>query len=242
MNLQKEIHISGNEDEDQDPYALNVIVEDTKNFTDYELITAVAKAVVTFVPVPEHMTPESSFTPWVQGRFRKLLKRIKPNYFVKLQQELTDNKVKFYVSRHNNVNLIVVEPLRKSFTLPVFKRAQVSGLKTLDEKSENPYMPSAMMYGRAEITINSEIEMSVSKSAIAAAHAFQLLRDDLFKNDRNTYEVVMRSMPINVVWRTIDKEKADSEFVSVIRDAGLTEVEPGSITAAAKMTGSTFLR
>lgn len=237
-SLREKTMISGQEDKSPDPLALTVIVEDTKNFTEPELVQAVAEAVIQFVPVPQHMVKDSSFSQWMQGRFRKLLKRMKPNYFAKLSAELSENNISYLSYTKENVNLIVVEPLPKSFTLPVLKRAQVSGLTLLPTET----YPDVKMFGKAEIVINKNLNMSASKAAVAAAHALQLLRDDLFITNQATYEVLMRNTPLNIVWQTIEETTVDEHFTSVIRDAGLTEVEPGSITAAARMKGSVFLR
>jgi len=230
--------ISGHEDNSEDPLELTVIVEDTKNFTEPELIQAVAESVISFVPVPSQMPENSHFAQWIQGRFRKLLKRMKPNYFVKLPKELENNNIAFSTYKKGNVNLIIIEPQPKSFTLPVLKRAQVSGLSLLPIET----YPKATMFGKVEIVINENLTMSASKSAIAAAHALQLFRDDAYLNNKLTYEVLMRSMPVHIVWQKIEKETDDQDFTVVIRDAGLTEVEPGSITAAVRVRGSFFLR
>lgn len=234
--------ISGHEDNDPDPYALNIIVEDTKNYTNDELIKIVAASVIKFVPVPQHMEENSNFSIWVQGRFRKLLKRMKPAYFKKLPQELKENNITFSQFSEGNIQLIVIEPLRKSFTLPVLKRAQVSGLTTIDPRIDETEKIFAKMYGNFDIVLNKELDMSVSKAAIAAAHALQMLRDKLYEEDKISYDILMRNMPIAITWKNIDKETADNQYSVVIRDAGLTEVEPGSITATIKENGSFILR
>lgn len=221
----KDVTISGHEDLDPDPYALQIIVKDTKDFTEKNLVETTARAVIFFLP--EHSTMESgeageNFEQWINGRFRKLLKRVKPNHFTKLITELEDNGIKHVTYAEGNVQLVVIEPVRKSFTLPALKRAQVSGLTVIENVLDRPVADLK----HVQVTLNKDIGMSPSKAAVAAAHALQMLHKD---------DKTVLSLDLKAIWASIDKDTVDDEYDSVIRDAGLTEVETGSVTAAAKI-------
>lgn len=217
------VEISGNAEVTDDPYRLTVIVSDTRDFTSLELAHATAIAVKNFVPFKEDIEPNTNMAIWMSGRFGKLLKRLKPKYFAKMIET-----VEGYLYVEGNVSLFVIQPFRRSELPTLAKKAQVSGLQLLEDEESNT--PKTNLSTGIRITLNNSLNMSASKAAIAAAHALQLLRDSIYSLKDEPLKEVFENSEIEVVWSTIDSNNLPE---IVIRDAGLTEVTPGSITAVA---------
>lgn len=215
--------ISGTEDHSEDPYQLVIIVKDTKDFTSKQLISSIAIAVSSFTPVSQQAAERGeNWESWLAGRFRKIVKRMKPAQFEKISYSLDENEIE-YLSYTGDVELIVLSPQPKSFAPIYLKRAQVSGLSVIDEPFSN--------FSNAAITvlINTSVDMSVSKMSVAAAHALQMAKQYVFDNDDerfaewNKEDVAFIAAPVD-----------DSVDLTVeVVDAGLTEVIPGSLTAGA---------
>lgn len=210
--------ISGYEDLDEDPFRLNIIVEDTKDFTDVDVIRAAALSVVDFVPEKSSIDENSVFYRWVQGRFGKFLKRMKSAQYAKLSDELRSLGILHKQYVFGTVHITVMEPVRRSFSAPVYKRAQLSHLTVLDGEFDKVGSHSI------EIFVNADLDMSVSKGSVAAAHALQSLRDT------NT-DIMISESSVGVIKGSI----VEKDFDVSIHDAGLTEVTPDSITAAARI-------
>ncbi len=108
------------------------------------------------------------------------------------------------------------------------KRLQLSGFRSGEEELKLPRTP-------ATVIVNSELGMSFGKSGIAAAHAAQALSSKLLSSApeiHRSWEAARA--PVRVIQEPIDKAQVETlPYASVIEDHGLTEVEPGSITAVA---------
>lgn len=241
--------VSGYPNDDDDNYVLTVVVKDSRDFTTLQLCEAVSKAVVTFTPLPEDMVEGSSWKTWKSGRFTKILKRLKEKDFVNLPESLRNSGVSFFEYRFGNIDLVVVEPVRKSFRDDVLKRAQVSGLQVLPDEGM-----SVSLFGRVTVVVNKDLDMGPSKAAIASAHALQIWRDNLHVHNPLQLQIWNRTKPVSVLWKSLGVVSDEGNIVQLdrtflnprfeeglikmypvlVRDAGLTEVVPGSITAAAK--------
>lgn len=201
------------------PCTLNIIVEDTHDFTEPELVSAVAKAVAMFVPFPWKITPGTNWDTWYSARFRKILKRMKSKDFEKLR-----NSISGYCHREGKVNLFLMPPIPYTAKPSFLKRAQVSGLVV-----QESVLPHTRLFGKPLVTANDDVMMSPAKTAVAAAHALQLLRDKIAVERPNEFNMWKnQGYPINLRWGAC----LETDDV-VIHDAGLTEVEPGTITASA---------
>lgn len=214
------VTVSGHEDiPGMEPLALTIVVRDTRDFTATQLAEATARAVALAVPSPTGLDPRSNWGIWYAGRFRKLLKRMKDRDFNRLLDE-----VEGFRHREGTVDLLVVEPLARSEVPRALARAQVSGLQVL----EGP-LPRGGLYSRPRVAVNSAVEMGPAKAAVAAAHALQLLRDWKAQDDPAALASWAEAgHPLDVTW-----VPANPDATIVIRDAGLTEVDPGTITATA---------
>lgn len=228
------VTISGNEDTETDSFMMTIIVKDTKDFTATQLAHATALGVNEFVPLKQNVEPDSNWDKWLSARFGKILKRMKPNQFNKTTTELIESNIDYFSYSEGNVELIIVEPLRKSFRHPHLNRAQIAGLQVMDEQ-----LPYVGMFGRAHIMLNTDLNMSPAKAAVAAAHALQLLQQELSETSQMQLMSWSRNRSTDVLWLPLEDHRNP---VVTINDAGHTEVTPGSVTATAKMNGSSFLR
>lgn len=215
------IKVSGMPDMNEDMPVLTFIVRDSKDFTARELQSALIKF---FIEHYSFLKAQELFTEWNNGRFRKILKRVKPNDFNKIVKQVSGRS---YSS--GNINLFVL-PLHRKFDEPIgIKRAQVTGLTVLDEtiqsSSEEDLLPDGSF---VQFFVNSNIDMTVSKQTIALCHAVHQFFEEtsseiIEKWASNNYAFTINEIII----------ENNEKFDTVIHDAGLTEVTPGSITAAA---------
>lgn len=215
--------ISGFEDLNEDPYQMSIIVKDTKDFTAPELITAIATAVADFAPVRQEAAERGqNWEEWLSGRFRKIVKRLKPSLFNKLSSSLEEDKVEYLIVV-GKVDLIIISPQPKSFAPSYMKRAQLSGLTVVDS-----ILPSKSD-SQTTVVVNSECNMSISKMAVSAAHALQMAKQFAYDSDLPELSD-WNPLQASFVWRNLDDS---NEYTVDVVDAGLTEVEPGTMTAAA---------
>lgn len=214
--------ISGKEDSHQDPYQLTIIVKDTKDFTAYELVKTVATSVASFVPVWQEASERGkNWEEWLNGRFRKLVKRLKPSLFNKLAVQLQNDNIEYLIST-GKIDLIVLAPQRKSFAPSYLKRAQLSGLSTVEGILPTTISPEST------ISVLLDNSLSVSKAAVSAAHALQVAKQSIYdENGFDNFDSLLKN--VDFVWKDLSD---GTEYTLDIVDAGLTEVDPGTRTAA----------
>lgn len=217
------IEISGKPDlNPDDPLVVHYIVQEG-DYSEQALAKAAATASIKFMN--KAVEPDDADTlEWLSGRYRKILRRAKAKDFAKVV-ESTPGLV--YTSSEG-VTIFVTECIRRSATPKIISKLQVSGLKINEQPFTDEIAP-------LKIVINENLGMGPAKSAIAVAHVAQLAMAALdnknialFLNwDSRDYPLTVNSAPLN--------EKLD-DALCFVRDAGLTEVEPGSITAVAYWT------
>lgn len=214
--------ISGFEDLSEDPYQLSIIVKDTKNFTTLELVSSIATSVADFAPVrQEAHNRGENWEQWLSGRFRKIVKRLKPSLYNKFVSQLHEDNFEYFISS-GKVELIVLAPQRKSFVLPSLKRAQLSGLSTVEGILPTTISPEST------ISVLLDSSLSVSKAAVSAAHALQVAKQSIYdESGFDNFGSLLKN--VDFVWKDLSDE---TEYTLDIVDAGLTEVVPGTRTAA----------
>lgn len=222
--------ISGFEDVSDDPYQLSIIVKDTKNFTSLEIMKALSEAIVDFVPVRQDAAERGeNWIEWLNGRFRKIVKRLKPSQFDKLSEQLANDDVEHFVFENGNVSVIVLSPQHKSFQPSYLKRAQLSGLTTVKEDIIQSWDKT-----KSTVLINQSADMSVSKMLVSSSHAVQMAKQFVYDSENLSTDDFNIS-EFDFVLLNIDETIAyDVEIV----DAGLTEVASGTMTAAVMFKNS----
>lgn len=214
------IEISGQEEKGI-PQSVTIIVKDTKDFSEEEFYKAISHGTYIFL---ETISKENNknFKDWINGRFRKILKRAKINDFNKIKENLTD----YIFHKNDSVELIFMKPELITVRNPIIKRAQVSGLNVLEESFSKE--ESENSFNEISISLNSQLDYSVSKKSIAVSHIIQ----ELYFLDKN--KLCKSLLNNSLLFKKEIIENDESKYSVIIKDAGLTEVEPGSITAAGK--------
>lgn len=218
--------ISAHEDpEGESPWALQCVVEETADFSEQRLAEALSIAVLNFLDAAKE-NPEwsAAVSRWKKGRIRKILRRARNSRWTKLYDEAGVTTVT------NGISVRVFVPSAMDSIPANIKKCQVSGLNVI----QNVTLSAAL--GPATIKINSALEMSPAKAAVACAHVAQLMSEQL---GVDAYMSWKRSgFPVEIDYLDVpnfDKVNAPKNIDEiadvVIHDGGLTEVEPGSITA-----------
>lgn len=216
--------ISGFEDVSDDPYQLNIIVKDTKNFTSLEIMKALSEAIVDFVPVRQDAAERGeNWVEWLNGRFRKIVKRLKPSQFDKLSEQLANDDIEHGVFETDKVSMIIISPQRKSFQPSYLKRAQLSGLTTVEEN-----IARIWDRGKNTVLINQSADMSISKMLVSSSHAVQMAKQFFYDSETLSMDDFNISEFDFVL---LDIDETVSYDVEIV-DAGLTEVASGTMTAA----------
>ena len=225
--MSAEPFISAHDDpENESPWALQCVVEDTKAFTGLQLAHALAVSVASFLDSIEPGTPRSeAMERWMQGRIRKILRRAKNSSWVSVQ---TEDGETYEV---DGVNIRVLTPTAMDAIPKAVAKCQVSHLSTLPDSvaTHGPLTPLLKIY------TNRSLNMSAPKAAVAAAHVAQLMGMKLTEEDYNLWKSKNFALTVSSLGEVSDFVESVSSVA--VRDAGLTEVVPGSITAIGIWTG-----
>lgn len=211
--------------EGESPWALQCVVEETTDFNEQDLAHALSVAVLNFLDAAKE-DPEwtAAVARWKEGRIRKILRRARNARWTKLEDEAGLTTVT------NGISIRVFVPSAMDSIPSNIKKCQVSGLNV------NPKARMINPDVRLRISINSALDMSPAKAAVACAHVAQLMSERLgadhymsWKNAGFILDIEYLDVTyFNEVQFPIDIDEAADV---VIHDGGLTEVEPGSITA-----------
>lgn len=151
--------------------------------------------------------PSPFWALWLQGPFTKTVRRIKS------QERLETLKEQYSDSTYlEDIALASVPMPYAEFPKP-FQRAQVTGW-------DNQVLPpSTAQSGQATIYLNETLEMTTGKMAAQAAHALM----KLYLAEKCVPSVKICMVPQERL------ESMDTRYA--IKDNGLTEIAPGSLTA-----------
>ena len=218
--------ISAHEDpEGESPWALQCVVEETADFNEQELSQALSVAVLNFLDAAKDNAEWSAaLARWKQGRIRKILRRARNVRWTKLEDEQGLTTVT------NEISIRVFVPSAMDSIPANIKKCQVSGLNV------NPKVSMATAAGSVTISINSALDMSAAKAAVACAHVAQLMSEQLSEEayllwKKSGFSIDIEYLDVPCFNETHSPVDIDEVADVVIHDGGLTEVEPGSITA-----------
>lgn len=195
-----------------------IIIEDNKKFNKEELYDSVIHAFEKLW-VHSHSVLDNEWEEWVSEYHnqRKICKKISPKKFITLQEDLASDS---FITYHSpNVSIIMTMPMFKSKAPISVQKAEVRDIYTLP----GVIQPNKKLQKSIYITINKDLTMSLGKSVVAILHVIQyFLEDGYHLNDYNIH--VHENIIIN-----------EEEYDYKVKDSGLTEVKPGSITASLKI-------
>lgn len=206
--------------EGETPWAMQFVVKDTKDFTPLQLANAVATATSRFLDSIEHGTPRANAVKrWMEGRIRKILRRAKNSAWNALEE------LPHETYTVEGVEIRVFDPSSMDEIPRAIAKCQVSHLTTLPEEKAKTGSPEALL----DIYTNRSLEMSPAKAAIAAGHVAQLIGLKLSADDYEKWKKAGFTVRTSTLG-ALGEFEAQAASVAV-RDAGLTEVPSGSITA-----------
>lgn len=213
--------ISAHQDpEGESPWALQCVVNEATEFSENALSQALAVAVLHFLDAARE-NPEwaSAVERWKQGRIRKILRRARNAKWEKLANEEGITTI------HNGIEIRVFVPSAMDAIPAAIKKCQVSGITV----KENEYLDTEDFFSSLAIFSNRSLDMSPGKAAVACAHVAHLMSEQLLPEDYDKWK--SRGFPLFTSTLGEVGEWLENFADVVIHDGGLTEVEPGSITA-----------
>lgn len=206
------------------PWALPIVVRVEKSAepTAVAVAEATATAVVRLLADPRSNDGEwaAPVQRWLDGRIRKVARRARGARWT-VATELPGVTV-----AHDGAEVRACLPTPTDAVPPEIAKLQVSGLEL---PSGKPVPPK---HGELSIALTPHVTMSPLKAAVQAAHAAQLayttMSDDELSSWREADFHVRLTYPNAADWSRL----ASSARV-VVRDAGFTEIPPGTRTALA---------
>lgn len=206
--------------EGESPWALQCVVNEATEFSENALSQALALAVLHFLDATRE-NPEwaSAVARWKQGRIRKILRRARNAKWDKLSNEEGVTTI------HNGIEIRVFVPSAMDSIPAAIKKCQVSGITA----TENEYLSSTNELPALAIFSNRSLSMSPGKAAVACAHVAQLMSEQLLPEDYAEWKSLGFPLWTSTLGQTNPWIEQFADVV--IHDGGLTEVEPGSITA-----------
>jgi len=212
--------------DDQNPWALNLVVRLEKDVVVYEqdLLVAAAQATLALLYDDRATTSwQPAIDRWRDGRIRKLCRRARGAKW-HATDELDHVEVTVATA---TVRAFV--PTAVASQPPALAKLQMAGTDL--PARETTYVvptPNAL-----EILIAPDLTMSSAKAAVQVAHAAQLATARLDPAVREQWFNATRPVFVrpatDLEWRTLQ-----GPDVVVVHDAGFTEVLPGSRTCAAR--------
>lgn len=209
-----EPRISGNP-ETGTPWVMQIVVHDTKDFSQVALNRAVAYGVVRLLDSVQTQAEYDALEAWSAGRFRKVVRRAKGSAWAKV------GSVPGLKVNYDGVEVHVCFPVETDKVPPVIRATQVSGLSVV---------PGPVCFesegAPVELCTSAVEGMSPGKCAAALAHAAQMAYQKMTDTQRNAWREDGYPMTV-ALGETFTSNESDF----VVRDAGLTEVAPGTVTA-----------
>lgn len=165
--------------------------------------------------------PHIHLEKWLATGMRKTTRGVKATKFAKAVHSFSDDlRYAVHATPQVYVGTLKTYPQFTKFE----KRAQVSGWDLREDAPSSLREPDLS----AEAVIQVLASLSTGKAAAAAAHVATMV---VMAQTQGQLLNLIGSVPVQLV-DNIDESTADL----VVRDAGHTEVEPGTVTAALRST------
>jgi len=208
--------------DEEDPYALIFVINDTKddagNIADEaDILQASTLALVDLLLSD---SAQVGVQAWLEGRIRKITKRARGAAWDKA----SDVEVFYTEKTFGRATVRAYTPLRLSEQPQALKKLQVSGLQS---ENISPKTDDAENY--LHVYVDEKLDMSTGKLVAQVGHAVQLF---LMYGDETKVLEWISSNQMNIVVEKVKSFPEDEPDVTV-HDAGLTEVAAGSLTCVA---------
>ncbi len=222
--------VSGHPDPPGDaPWAMPIVVRVEKGSEPDAVAVAEAVAIAVVRLLDDPRSADGEWAPcvgrWLDGRIRKVARRARG-----ARWEAAAGLPGITVS-HQGATARAFVPTSTAAVPPAIAKLQVSGLELA------PGTPSPPRPGALPIALTPHVAMSPLKAAVQVAHAAQLARDALavrgdVEPDLQTWRAT--GFDVRLVRPDADEwARFATSAAVVVRDAGFTEIPPGTRTAVA---------
>nr|WP_223297469.1 aminoacyl-tRNA hydrolase [Catenulispora acidiphila] len=191
-----------------------------------------ARAVLTFLSDPRSTEPDGEWTAlvdaWTDGRIRKVVRRARGAEWTRA--EALPGITVTGTAETDPAHVRVYPPIPLDAWPKDLARLQVSGTDLEDAEPPTPVAPGS----QPVLWLNPELEMTAGKAMAQVGHAAQIAWWRL--NDAQRKEWADAGFPLAV--RVAAKEAWPALTNSgrpLVRDAGFTEIAPGSCTVVADL-------
>jgi len=210
--------------EQLDPYALIFVLNGTKNSdgeyaSEAEVFQAAVNGMLDVFADPEPSN-RNNLMNWLDGRIRKLVKRVKPSGWEALLSEPTLH----HVGSASMASVAVFTPIQVSRQPERVRKAQMSGLDISNREPSRPTVPYL------KIDVDEQLHMTTGKLVAQICHGAQLF---LMKSSQAEVTTWLKNGSVIQVNR-VQQLPPITEKTVVIRDAGFTEIPAGSVTVTAE--------
>jgi peptidyl-tRNA hydrolase len=184
---------------------------------------AAASAVARLLTDPRVTEPDGEWHAlvhrWQSGRIRKVVRRARGVRWPEVQA------LPGVTVDHDGAQVRAFVPAPVDEIPPELAKLQVAGLDLPDAEDQGPPGPPY-----AAIALNPDVPMTTGKAAAQSGHAAQLLLMQARKKDVTAW--IQGGLRVGIV-RDTPWRKCVKHATVAVRDAGFTEVPPGTMTAIA---------
>jgi peptidyl-tRNA hydrolase len=206
----------------EDPYVMHIVVRRASDASAEELCASVIRATLDCVERYEHDEAHAEmFAQWFALSFRKVTLRAKEGEWARLLEE--------FDGALDEDRVFVLPPVLRSSRDKFLAKLQVFNVELPDLAQELPPGPLG-------IVINQEAGMSLGKALAQASHSILILlralsrEGALFAAEIAAWEAEGRPVALSSAPRARFEQIAALDHVARVRDAGITEVAPGTHT------------
>jgi len=191
-----------------------------------DALEAAARAVLVLLTDPRAVDGEwtDAVTAWTDGRIRKVVRRARGAAWRRAAA------LPGVTVEHGTAELRVYPPVPVDAWPEDLAKLQVAGTELTDETP-----PPTPAPGTPVLWLNPAVEMTAGKAMAQVGHAAQLVWWRLSDQAR----VAWQASGFDLAVRTASPERWAALLASdlpVVRDAGFTEIAPGSVTAIADLS------
>ena len=218
------------DDRDEAPqYALPLVIRVEKAAPPHrtDALEAAARAVLTFLADPRVAEPDGEWAAavraWTDGRIRKVVRRARGAGWRRAAE------LPGITLTHGTAQVRVYPPVPVDGWPADLARLQVSGTEL-----EDPEPPADPPNGSPLLYLNPRLPMSAGKAMAQAGHAAQIAWDGAGATIRSEW----KGSGFDLAVRTAEPgqwTELEASGLPSVRDAGFTEVEPGSCTVIADL-------
>lgn len=197
-----------------------------------DALETAARAVLTFLSDPRSTEPDGEWTPlveaWTDGRIRKVVRRARGAEWTRA--EALPGITVVGTAANGPARVRVYPPVPLDAWPKDLARLQVSGTDLDDAEPPAPIESGTMPV----LWLNPDLEMTAGKAMAQAGHAAQIAWWRLTDAQRKEWADTGFALAVRVAPKAAWPALADSGR-PLVRDAGFTEIAPGSCTVVADL-------